>query len=49
MRLKCACGWEARGTEEEVVDATQEHAREMHNMQATREDILARMEPVPES
>ena len=46
MRLKCACGWEARGTAEEVVEQTQKHALELHNMQAKREDILARMEPV---
>jgi predicted small metal-binding protein len=43
-RLRCACGWEVTGTEDEVVAATQEHAEQLHNMKATREDVLARME-----
>ncbi len=48
-RLRCACGWEVTGTEEEVIAATQEHAERLHNMHATREDVLARMDPIPES
>ena len=48
-RLRCACGWEVTGTEEEVIAATMEHAQRLHNMQSKREDVLARMEPVPES
>jgi predicted small metal-binding protein len=43
-RLGCACGWEVIGTEDEVVAATQAHAEQVHNMKATREDVLARME-----
>ena len=42
--LKCACGWEVSGTEEEVVAATQEHAEKLHNMRATREEVLERIE-----
>ena len=34
------------GTEDEVVAATQAHAEQVHNMKATREDVLARMETV---
>ncbi len=45
-RLGCACGWEVVGTEDEVVAATQEHAEQVHNMKASREDVLARMESV---
>jgi predicted small metal-binding protein len=45
-RLRCACGWEATGTEDEVVAATQEHAEQVHNMKATREDVVARIESV---
>ncbi len=45
-RLGCACGWEVTGTEDEVVAATQDHAAQVHNMKATREDVLARMESV---
>jgi len=42
--LKCACGWEVTGPEEEVVAATQEHAEKLHNMRATREEVLERIE-----
>jgi predicted small metal-binding protein len=42
--LKCACGWEVTGTEEEVITATQEHAEKLHNMHASREEVLSRIE-----
>ncbi len=41
LLVRCACGWEMRGTEEEVVPATQEHGRQVHNMEATRDQVLA--------
>jgi hypothetical protein len=41
LRVRCVCGWEVVGTEEEVVPATQEHGRLVHNMAATREQVLA--------
>jgi predicted small metal-binding protein len=41
LRVRCACGWEVVGREDEVVDATQEHGRRLHNMAATREQVLA--------
>lgn len=41
MRVRCACGWELVGTEDEIVSATQEHGRRTHNMPATREQVLA--------
>jgi predicted small metal-binding protein len=41
LLVRCACGWETTGTEDAVVAATQEHGRRLHNMQATREDVLA--------
>jgi predicted small metal-binding protein len=37
----CACGWTVSGTEDEVVDATIDHGRRIHNMEATREQVLA--------
>jgi predicted small metal-binding protein len=40
--LRCECGWEARGSEDQIVEATEKHAREAHNMQSTREQILSR-------
>jgi predicted small metal-binding protein len=41
LTLRCACGWEVLGSEDEVVDATSEHGERLHNMTATREQILA--------
>ena len=37
---RCACGWEVHGSEAEVVDATIDHGRRIHNMEATREEVL---------
>ena len=37
---RCACGWEVSGSEDEVVDATIDHGRRIHNMEATREQVL---------
>jgi predicted small metal-binding protein len=45
--VRCACGWETRGGEEEVVGATQEHGRRVHNMLATREEVLAMVVRAP--
>lgn len=41
MLVRCACGWEVLGDEADVVKATQEHGRRVHNMEATREQVLA--------
>jgi len=41
LRLRCACGWETSGPEPELVAATQEHGRRVHNMEATRDEVLA--------
>lgn len=41
LTIRCACGWEVSGVEEEVVEATVEHGRRLHNMVATRDDVLA--------
>ncbi|MEO5940399.1 MAG: hypothetical protein ABIQ76_05880 [Candidatus Limnocylindrales bacterium] len=38
---RCACGWEVTGPEDVVVDATIDHGRRIHNMEATREQVLA--------
>jgi predicted small metal-binding protein len=43
--VKCECGFEARGTEDELVPAVMKHAEEAHNMQSTREQVLARAVP----
>ena len=41
MRVRCACGWESEGDEDQVVAATQAHGRERHNMEATRDQVVA--------
>jgi predicted small metal-binding protein len=48
-RLRCACGWEVTGTEDDVVPQVIDHGVRLHNMQATREEVLARLEPVAAS
>lgn len=40
-RLRCACGWEITGTQEEVVVVATEHGAKVHNMRPTREEVLA--------
>jgi predicted small metal-binding protein len=42
----CACGWETTGSVDDVVLAVQDHARRIHNMEATREEVLARAQPL---
>jgi predicted small metal-binding protein len=41
--LRCACGWEVTASVDEVVTATQGHAERVHNMVATRDEVLARL------
>ena len=45
MRLRCACGWETSGTEEEVLAAATEHGERVHNMRPTRDEVLAMAVP----
>ncbi|MFL5685465.1 MAG: hypothetical protein ACJ77D_05370 [Chloroflexota bacterium] len=40
-RNRCECGWEVAGSLDEVVDATIEHGRRIHNMEASRDQVLA--------
>jgi predicted small metal-binding protein len=41
---RCACGWEFRGTRDDVVDATIDHGARIHNMAATRDEVLAALD-----
>jgi predicted small metal-binding protein len=41
LTVRCVCGWEATGEEAIVVADTIDHGRRMHNMEATREQVLA--------
>jgi predicted small metal-binding protein len=45
ITVRCACGWEWSGDVEAVVAATQDHGRRVHNMSATRDEVLAMARP----
>ena len=47
--VRCRCGWKTEGSEDAVVDATIAHGRESHNMEATREQVLAMASPAGEA
>jgi predicted small metal-binding protein len=49
LYVRCVCGWEVRGTEEIVVPATQEHGQRLHNMAASRDEVLAMATKPPET
>jgi predicted small metal-binding protein len=44
--IVCDCGWSARGSEDEIVAAAQQHGRQAHDMVPTREQVLAIAKPV---
>ena len=39
--VTCMCGWQTRGTEDEVVAAIQQHGEEVHGRRPSRGEILA--------
>jgi len=45
ISVRCVCGWETRGPEQVVIEATVEHGRRMHNMTPTRDEVLAMAVP----
>jgi hypothetical protein len=49
LTVRCACGWESTGFEDDVVDATREHGERIHNMSANRDQILAMAIPAAAS
>ena len=49
IRVRCACGWETVGEADEAVAATQEHGLRVHNMAATRDEVLAMAEPAEQA
>ena len=44
--VRCECGFEVRGTAVQIVPALQKHAGESHNMKVTRDQVLARAQPI---
>jgi predicted small metal-binding protein len=46
-QVSCDCGKTIReSSDDELVDVVQKHAREVHNMELTREQVLSMAEPV---
>jgi predicted small metal-binding protein len=45
--VTCLCGWQCRGTEDEVVFQVQAHGRDIHGIESTREEVLAIAVEVP--
>jgi predicted small metal-binding protein len=45
LRVRCACGWETTGPEDQVVARAREHGRRVHNMDASRDEVLAMAVP----
>jgi hypothetical protein len=39
--VSCACGQQWRGTEAELIAVVQEHGRDVHNMDATADQVRA--------
>ncbi|HVM14466.1 MAG TPA: DUF1059 domain-containing protein [Egibacteraceae bacterium] len=45
--IRCDCGYVARGEDDdELVSVAQRHARDVHDMQLSAEQVLAMAEPV---
>ena len=45
--VTCLCGWQVRGTEDDVVAQVQAHGREVHGLESTRDEVLALAVNVP--
>ena len=44
--VRCECGFEAQGTDEQLVPVVQQHGRELHNMDVTPEQVRAMAVPL---
>lgn len=45
LQVTCECGFEAKAQEDELVKVVQQHGRDAHNMNVTREQVLAMAKP----
>ena len=43
--VRCFCGFVTEGEDDEIVRALQAHAREVHSMELSREQVLAMAQP----
>ena len=48
ITVRCVCGWETSGPEDEVVAATIEHGRRLHNMTPSRDEVLVMSVATPD-
>jgi predicted small metal-binding protein len=46
IEVTCECGFTSRGRADEVVAETREHGRQVHNMDVSRDQVLAMSRPV---
>jgi predicted small metal-binding protein len=49
MEVTCMCGFQARGTEDEVVEQLQAHGAADHGGASSREKILSTAVPIEQS
>ncbi len=45
-KVTCECGWTFQGSEEALISAIQQHGKDVHQMEVTREQALAQAVPV---
>ena len=45
LMVRCECGFEVRAAEADLVPIVQRHGREAHDMDVTREQVLAMARP----
>jgi predicted small metal-binding protein len=46
LTVTCDCGWTDRGPRDDLVRRIQEHARDVHGLEVTRDQALAQARPV---
>ena len=45
IQVTCECGFVSRGGTDEVVAETQQHGRDVHNMDVSRDQVMAMSVP----
>jgi hypothetical protein len=46
FEVSCDCGWSSRGPEDQVIEATRDHARRVHELEISDEQARAAARPV---
>jgi hypothetical protein len=47
--VECGCGWSCRGTEDHVIAECTAHGRDIHQMDLSREQVLAAAKPIEDA